>query len=93
MYAEFSAAVHAAFKAEAIEKIVSTTALYNKLSGIELGVSLYILPFPIFALAFLWIEKENIEEERTSLLIDTPMGSIPSMTLEPTIEENEDLDM
>ncbi len=31
--------VHAAYKARAIDKIVSTTALYNKLSSIELGVS------------------------------------------------------
>ena len=31
--------VHAAYKAKAIDKSVSTTALYNKLSGIELGVS------------------------------------------------------
>ena len=35
--------VHAAYKAKAIEKIVSTTALYNKLSGIELGVSQALL--------------------------------------------------
>jgi photosystem I subunit VIII len=63
------------------------------LPWIMIPLVFYILPFPIFALAFLWIEKENIEEERTSLLIDTPMGSIPSMTLEPTIEENENFDM
>jgi Transposase DDE domain len=31
--------VHAAYKARAIDKIVSTTALYNKLSSIELRVS------------------------------------------------------
>lgn len=31
--------VHAAYKARAVDKIVSTTALYNKLSSIELGVS------------------------------------------------------
>jgi hypothetical protein len=35
--------VHAAYKAKAIEKIVSTTALYNKLSGIELNVSQALL--------------------------------------------------
>ncbi len=31
--------VHAAYKAKAVERSVSTTSLYNKLSGIELGVS------------------------------------------------------
>ncbi len=35
--------VHAAYRAKAIEKIVSTTALYNKLSGIELNVSQALL--------------------------------------------------
>lgn len=35
--------VHAAYRAKAIEKIVSTTALYNKLSGIELSVSQALL--------------------------------------------------
>jgi hypothetical protein len=39
----YSKSVHAAYKAKAIEKIVSTTALYNKLSGIELGVSQALL--------------------------------------------------
>jgi hypothetical protein len=31
--------VHAAYKARAVNRIVSTTALYNKLCGVELGVS------------------------------------------------------
>lgn len=31
--------IHAAYKAKAIEKSVSTTALYNKLSGVEVGVT------------------------------------------------------
>jgi hypothetical protein len=31
--------VHAAYKAKAVELSVSTTALYNKLNGVEIGVS------------------------------------------------------
>jgi photosystem I subunit VIII len=79
------------------------------LPWIMIPLVFYILPFPVFALTFLWIEKENIEEERTSLLIDTPMGSIPESmigfdfqqrskvekptTSEPTILENENFDI
>ena len=33
------------------------------LSWIFIPLITYILPFPVFALLFLWIEKEGIEEE------------------------------
>lgn len=35
--------VHAAYRAKALEQSISTTALYNKLQGIELGVSQALL--------------------------------------------------
>lgn len=57
------------------------------LPWIMIPLVFYVLAFPIFALAFLWIEKENIEEERTSLLIDTPMGSIPEYMLQSNSQE------
>jgi photosystem I subunit 8 len=52
------------------------------LPWIMIPLVFYILPFPIFALAFLWIEKENMQEESTALLIDTPMGSIPESMIQ-----------
>ena len=52
------------------------------LPWIMIPLVFYILPFPVFALAFLWIEKENMVDERTSLLVDTPMGSIPESMIQ-----------
>jgi hypothetical protein len=35
----YQKSVHAAYKAKAVDLSVSTTALYNKLNGVEIGVS------------------------------------------------------
>ena len=37
------------------------------LPWIKIPLIFYILPFPVFAILFLWIEKEDIEEERTDI--------------------------
>ena len=39
----------------------------------------YILPFPIFAILFLWIEKEDIEEERTDITVNQMMGNVTNI--------------
>lgn len=44
------------------------------LPWIMIPLVFYILPFPVFALVFLWIQKEDVEEERTSNPADSPMG-------------------
>ncbi|MBW4506403.1 MAG: hypothetical protein KME64_07835 [Scytonematopsis contorta HA4267-MV1] len=46
------------------------------LPWIMIPLVFYILPFPIFALLFLWIEKEDVEEERTSITNTSPMGNV-----------------
>jgi hypothetical protein len=33
----------------------------------------------VFALVFLWIEKESIEEEDTSLPVRSEMGNLPEI--------------
>ncbi|MBF2050138.1 MAG: photosystem I reaction center subunit VIII [Elainella sp. C42_A2020_010] len=33
------------------------------LPWIMIPLIFYILPFPVFALVFLWIERENVEQE------------------------------
>ncbi len=46
------------------------------LPWIMIPLVFYILPFPVFALLFLWIEKEDIEEERTPITNTSPMGNV-----------------
>lgn len=47
------------------------------LPWIMIPLVFYILPFPVFALVFLWTEKEAIEEENTSLPLGREMGNKP----------------
>ncbi|MEO1372768.1 MAG: hypothetical protein AAFW70_00275 [Cyanobacteria bacterium J06635_10] len=49
------------------------------LPWIMIPLVFYILPFPIFAILFLWIEKEDIEEESTSISANQMMGNITNM--------------
>lgn len=49
------------------------------LPWIMIPLIFYILPFPVFALLFLWIEKEDIEEERTDISVTQMMGNVTNM--------------
>lgn len=49
------------------------------LPWIMIPLIFYILPFPVFALLFLWIEKEDIEEERTDISTSQLMGNVTNM--------------
>jgi photosystem I subunit 8 len=49
------------------------------LPWIMIPLIFYILPFPIFAILFLWIEKEDIEEERTDIPVNQMMGNVTNM--------------
>lgn len=49
------------------------------LPWIMIPLIFYILPFPVFALLFLWIEKEDIEEERTDIPVTQMMGNVTNM--------------
>ncbi|MEM7555561.1 MAG: hypothetical protein AAF378_15970 [Cyanobacteria bacterium P01_A01_bin.84] len=51
------------------------------LPWIMIPLVFYILPFPIFAILFLWIQKEDIEEETTSISANQPMGNATNMDL------------
>jgi len=51
------------------------------LPWIMIPLVFYILPFPIFALLFLWIEKEDIQEERTDIPVNQLMGNVTNMDL------------
>lgn len=49
------------------------------LPWIMIPLIFYILPFPVFAILFLWIEKEDIEEERTDIPVNQLMGNVTNM--------------
>lgn len=49
------------------------------LPWIMIPLIFYILPFPVFAILFLWIEKEDIEEERTDVSGNKLMGNATTM--------------
>lgn len=49
------------------------------LPWIMIPLIFYILPFPVFAILFLWIEKEDIEEERTDISVTQMMGNVTNM--------------
>ncbi|NJL78323.1 MAG: hypothetical protein HC836_03260 [Richelia sp. RM2_1_2] len=49
------------------------------LPWIMIPLVFYILPFPVFAILFLWIEKEDIEEERTDIPGNQLMGNVINM--------------
>lgn len=49
------------------------------LPWIMIPLIFYILPFPVFAILFLWIEKEDIEEERTDIPVTQMMGNVTNM--------------
>ena len=49
------------------------------LPWIMIPLIFYILPFPVFAILFLWIEKEDIEEERTDITVTQMMGNVTNM--------------
>ena len=49
------------------------------LPWIMIPLIFYILPFPVFAILFLWIEKEDIEEERTDIPVNQLMGNVSNM--------------
>ncbi|MBF2016193.1 MAG: hypothetical protein IGS23_13495 [Rivularia sp. T60_A2020_040] len=49
------------------------------LPWIMIPLVFYILPFPVFAILFLWIEKEDIEEERTDISGNQLMGNVINM--------------
>ena len=49
------------------------------LPWIMIPLIFYILPFPNFAILFLWIEKEDIEEERTDITVTQMMGNVTDM--------------
>lgn len=49
------------------------------LPWIMIPLVFYILPFPVFAILFLWIEKEDIEEERTDIPGNKLMGNVINM--------------
>lgn len=51
------------------------------LPWIMIPLVFYILPFPVFALVFLWIQKEDIDEERSSMSADGPMGNVTNLNL------------
>lgn len=51
------------------------------LPWIMIPLVFYILPFPIFAILFLWIEKEDIQEERTDIPVNQLMGNVTNMDL------------
>ena len=51
------------------------------LPWIMIPLVFYILPFPIFALVFLWIQKEDIDEERSSTSADSLMGNVTNLNL------------
>ncbi|MEO1558318.1 MAG: hypothetical protein AAFS12_01370 [Cyanobacteria bacterium J06632_19] len=48
------------------------------LPWIMIPLIFYILPFPVFAILFLWIEKEDIEEEITDISV-TPEIISPNL--------------
>lgn len=49
------------------------------LPWIMIPLIFYILPFPVFAILFLWIEKEDIDEERTDVSVTQMMGNVTNM--------------
>ncbi|BAY85952.1 photosystem I subunit VIII [Calothrix parasitica NIES-267] len=49
------------------------------LPWIMIPLIFYILPFPVFAILFLWIEKEDIEEEITDIPGTQMMGNVTNM--------------
>ncbi|MEM1392791.1 MAG: hypothetical protein AAF757_22930 [Cyanobacteria bacterium P01_D01_bin.116] len=49
------------------------------LPWIMIPLIFYILPFPVFAILFLWIEKEDIEEETTDIPVNQMMGNVTNM--------------
>ncbi|MGB3649999.1 MAG: hypothetical protein WBA41_02150 [Rivularia sp. (in: cyanobacteria)] len=49
------------------------------LPWIMIPLIFYILPFPVFAILFLWIKKEDIEEERTDIPVTQIMGNVTNM--------------
>ncbi|MDY6900307.1 MAG: hypothetical protein SWZ49_19860 [Cyanobacteriota bacterium] len=49
------------------------------LPWIMIPLIFYILPFPVFAILFLWIEKEDIEEERTDIPVNQLMGNVTNL--------------
>lgn len=49
------------------------------LPWIMIPLIFYILPFPVFAILFLWIEKEDIEEESTDIPVTQMMGNVTNM--------------
>jgi len=51
------------------------------LPWIMIPLIFYILPFPVFAILFLWIEKEDIEEENTDIPANQLMGNVTNMEL------------
>ncbi|MEM1395657.1 MAG: hypothetical protein AAGG00_20695 [Cyanobacteria bacterium P01_H01_bin.150] len=51
------------------------------LPWIMIPLIFYILPFPVFAILFLWVEKEDIEEERTDIPVNQMMGNVTNMDL------------
>ena len=51
------------------------------LPWIMIPLVFYILPFPVFALVFLWIQKEDIDEERSSSSADAPMGNVTNLNI------------
>ncbi|KST63589.1 photosystem I reaction center subunit VIII [Mastigocoleus testarum] len=48
------------------------------LPWIMIPLVFYILPFPVFALVFLWIQKEDGDDERSSSA-DRPMGNVTNI--------------
>ncbi|MEO1429920.1 MAG: hypothetical protein AAFV71_12815 [Cyanobacteria bacterium J06633_8] len=49
------------------------------LPWIMIPLIFYILPFPVFAILFLWIEKEDIEEEITDISVTQMMGNVTNL--------------
>ena len=49
------------------------------LPWIMIPLVFYILPFPIFALVFLWIQKEDIDEERSLNSAENLMGNVTNL--------------